>query len=270
MFRLDPKARDFQIPNVLPGNYDLDARVEVEPQGPGERIVTWGSAAIEVRDHDLENVALTVHDSVAVRGKILVDQQAPGDTFLAVSLEPVGFSRFDYFDQNSDVWSKLSPDGSFMIPRVAADHYRFNFRGVSGNLYGEDIRQGGITIYDSGITITERVPEPIEVFISSAGGEIEGTVMSGPKPARKAEVVLVPLPSRRVNRGLYKNATTDDQGRFSLSGIRPGEYKLFAWETLPDGAWLNAEFLANYEAQGRPINVVSTATQKVALPVIPR
>ena len=157
-----------------------------------------------------------------------------------------------------------------MIPRVAADNYRFNFRALSGDLYVEDIRQGGITVYDSGITITERVPEPIEVFVSSGGGEIEGTVVSGPRPARDAKVVLVPLPSRRVNRGLYKSATTDNQGRFSLSGIRPGEYKLFAWETVPDGAWLNVEFLANYEGQGRLINVVSTATQKVTLPVIPR
>jgi hypothetical protein len=42
-------------------------------------------------------------------------------------------------------------------------------------------------------------------------------------------VALVPAPARRNNPALYRTATTDDKGHFTLRGVAPGDYTAFAW-----------------------------------------
>ncbi len=44
-------------------------------------------------------------------------------------------------------------------------------------------------------------------------------------------------------------------GQFSVRGIAPGDYKLFAWEAIEEGAYQDPEFLRPYEERGKPIHV---------------
>jgi hypothetical protein len=44
-------------------------------------------------------------------------------------------------------------------------------------------------------------------------------------------------------------------GKFQIHGVAPGEYKIFAWETVLLTAWQNAEFLSKYESQGSAVSV---------------
>jgi hypothetical protein len=41
-------------------------------------------------------------------------------------------------------------------------------------------------------------------------------------------VILVPAVTRRSNPIAYKTAMTDDAGEFSLAGVMPGTYTIFA------------------------------------------
>ena len=63
--------------------------------------------------------------------------------------------------------------------------------------------------------------------------------------------MMVPAPQRRQNLAWYKTATSNAVGRFSISGLAPGEYKLFAWERSPETAYMDSAFLAKYEERGR-------------------
>ncbi|HLQ79099.1 MAG TPA: hypothetical protein VK210_17200, partial [Terriglobia bacterium] len=75
--------------------------------------------------------------------------------------------------------------------------------------------------------------------------------------------------ARRQNAALYKFGITDDMGRFTLRGVAPGDYKLFAWESIPITAWQNADYIAKYEPRGRPLRVESGTRSSVALSLIP-
>jgi hypothetical protein len=56
---------------------------------------------------------------------------------------------------------------------------------------------------------------------------------------------------RRANPQSYKRVLADDQGGFAFDGIRPGNYKVFAWNALPQGqAEQNPSFLVPYESLG--------------------
>ncbi|MDR3703656.1 MAG: hypothetical protein P4L56_28670 [Candidatus Sulfopaludibacter sp.] len=53
----------------------------------------------------------------------------------------------------------------------------------------------------------------------------------------------------------FHNATTDQYGRYRFENIRPGEYKLFAWDDVEPYGWFDPEFLKVFEARGESITL---------------
>ena len=73
----------------------------------------------------------------------------------------------------------------------------------------------------------------VEIVLGQNAGVIEGVVQNEKQqPAAGATVVLIPQSGRRDHLQLYKNASTDQHGRFTLKNLEPGDYKLFAWEDV--------------------------------------
>jgi hypothetical protein len=44
-------------------------------------------------------------------------------------------------------------------------------------------------------------------------------------------------------------------GRYQLNGVAPGDYKLFAWERVEEGAWQDPQFLKLFEALGSAVRI---------------
>ena len=85
---------------------------------------------------------------------------------------------------------------------------------------------------------------------------MEGAVLRDTQqPAAGATVVLVPDGERRSRPDLFRSASADDSGRFALRGIPPGDYRLLAWEDVEPGAWLEPDFLRDYERRGETLSV---------------
>jgi hypothetical protein len=116
----------------------------------------------------------------------------------------------------------------------------------------------GVNVFDDGVNLNTREKQAsIQIVVNAAGEVVEGTVQrNDSKPAADATVVLVPAPSRRQNPALYKTAITDEAGRFVLRGIAPGQYTIFAWEYVLNGAWQNADFMEKNQSRGRSVNVI--------------
>jgi len=111
---------------------------------------------------------------------------------------------------------------------------------------------------------------PFEIIVNGNGGTIEGNVQSPVrKPAGDTTVVLVPPAGNRQNAMKYKSMQTDDKGHFSMKGVPPGEYTLFAWQSVLSTAWMNPDFLAKYQNRGRPVLVTQGTPTNVQLVQIP-
>lgn len=68
---------------------------------------------------------------------------------------------------------------------------------------------------------------------------------------------------------MYKRVSTDPNGRFQIQGLRPGEYKVFAWEEVDKDAWLDPDFVRAYEDRGTLVYVregVSATVEPVKIP----
>jgi hypothetical protein len=159
--------------------------------------------------------------------------------------------------------------GKFTALNVPEARYTFQVTGLPATAYIADIRQGGTSVMDNGF-VHDQSATPVQIVVDANGVTLQGTVVNADgKPAANATVVLVPPQSRRQNALLYKNVTTNETGAFTLKGVSPGPYTIFAWESVPSGAWQNAEFLSRYEARGHQINLSATSVAEVQLNVIP-
>jgi hypothetical protein len=61
---------------------------------------------------------------------------------------------------------------------------------------------------------------------------------------------------------------SDRTGRFNFPNVGPGNYKLFAWETI-DGLWFDPEWLKDFEQKGIAVRIVEGSRETVELTSIP-
>jgi hypothetical protein len=142
---------------------------------------------------------------------------------------------------------------------------------LGSNGYVFDMLQGGRTVYNSGIVVAPQAFEPLELRVRTDGGSVIGTVLDGTmRPVAGATVSLAPLVQYRQNPALFRTATSDETGRFFVTGIRPGEYKLLAWESIQPGANMNAEILNDYRNNEYPVTVPANIQVETKITVIPR
>jgi hypothetical protein len=162
-------------------------------------------------------------------------------------------------------------DGKFLLQDVEADTYRVAVSGLSGSFYLKSVQLGGHDVLGPGLDLTTGTARgPLEILISPDGGRIEGTVVNKQNtPWPGARVVLVPSGALRPRTDLYRDTRTDLFGRFTMMGIPPGEYKLFAWQEVELEAYQDPDFLRLYEDQGVPVTVQEKGIFSVQLSLIP-
>lgn len=120
---------------------------------------------------------------------------------------------------------------------LAPGHWEFRARAPEG-YYVESI--SNIFGYRRG-TRQQRLPDSFDVFIeyraaarirvvvSDQGASIEGTVVSGGQPVPGAPIFLWPVgDNARRSLGGSPQTLSDTEGRYRLSGLPPGEYRLAA------------------------------------------
>jgi hypothetical protein len=296
--RTDRTGR-FELRGVPIGSYDL---LTTAQDGQGRAFP--GRARIEVGPGDLDNVVITIRPGVEVKARVRFDGQPiaaqpvpqnPGlpqeANLLRIAPTPSLVDRGSaapairlqlrskennpaLFDSAAASNASSDAEGAVVFPNVPESQYTVQVSGtLPANAYVADIREGGVSIYDSGLAITGERPGLIEVILTSGGSTIKGIVRDAAgKPAINAIIVLVPESSRRQNIALYKNVRSGTDGSFTMSAIPPGEYKLFAWRSVfsvPATAYMNANFLLKYESRGQPLSARAGAGPNVELTLIP-
>ena len=89
------------------------------------------------------------------------------------------------------------------------------------------------------------------------------------QPLAGAVVTLIPDGRYASWWDLYRYATVSDTGEFRFTGLRPGKYKVHAWEYLEPGAHQDPVFMRPFDAAGLSITVQPSGVETVQLGVIP-
>ncbi len=230
----------FEMEGVPPGSYTLlgfdedgDAQYRVEEP-------------VEVGSEDVE-VTAALHTAADLAGRVIVE----GDQLTPASART---PHFNVLLQHADLGqggggAQVQPDLSFKVKNIVNGDYIVNLYGLSDDQYVRSVRLDG---RETNGMIRLRGRGLLEVIVSANGARLEGTVVDGNhQPFARAHVVLVPAEEeRRSPPNAFKAALADASGHYSLRGIAPGSYKLFAWDNIEDAAYEDPEWLRAYEASG--------------------
>jgi len=97
-----------------------------------------------------------------------------------------------------------------------------------------------------------------------------GTVEnSDQKKAAAILVVAVPSAEKRAQSRLFKTASTDQNGHFELKGLAPGDYDIFAFEQIEQGAYQDSELLKPLSGRAQRVTVKEKSKETVSLKAIP-
>jgi hypothetical protein len=119
-----------------------------------------------------------------------------------------------------------------------------------------------------GLTMGQELLDELEVVLAAPGARVDGQVLDRmERPAVALRVVLIP--EDRERRSLYRHTWTDEDGRFQMKNLSPGNYDLFAWEFVENEMWLDRDFLRLYEDKGVAIRLEKGRRALVTLHTIP-
>jgi hypothetical protein len=69
---------------------------------------------------------------------------------------------------------------------------------------------------------------------------------------------------------MNKLVTTDANGNFTLHGLPPGDYKIFAWEEVETNAWMDRDYRQPFDSLSASAKVDQSTTPMVTLRLIER
>jgi hypothetical protein len=67
----------------------------------------------------------------------------------------------------------------------------------------------------------------------------------------------------------YPNATTDQHGAFTVKNVRPGKYKVLAWEELEGSEYMDPEFTKPFEGKAVNVSLEESGKENLQLTAIP-
>lgn len=228
---------------VQAGHYDLTASsfsMENRQSTHAEAIVS---------DSDVD-VPLAFGENPDLRGTVRSDDSTetlkPG---ISVMLRPEGGLMMSAMFP-----SETKDDGTFTVKSVSLARVRLMLFPLPDGHYIKSIQLGSVESEDTALDLTNGVPGELTITLSAKGATISGSVQDdGQKPVTNGTIVLVP--DNRQLQSRYENASPDQNGQFTIKDIAPGSYKLFAFDNVEHGIWLDADWLKPYESKGESIEV---------------
>jgi hypothetical protein len=246
----------FEFAAVPPGSYYIVA--QVPQQAMTARL------PVDIGSGDLNNVAVRLQPPVAVAGKLTVEGTQPnvrlGSVRLTFTPAEAGPGR--------NGQAQLNDDGSFQTT-LSVDAYIVEAGGMPDGYYLKSVKLAGREMPDATLDLNYGGGQ-VEVVLAPAAGDITGSVQnSHGDPATSVQVTAVPT-SGSLRRDMNKLVTTDAMGNFTLHGLPPGEYKIFAWEEVETNAWMDSDYRQPFETQSASAKVDASTTPTVQVKLIER
>jgi protocatechuate 3,4-dioxygenase beta subunit len=254
----------FEIRGVAPGSYTLIAEQfgNADPEK-----VTRGRTSLEVGEGNLTDVEVIIGPGASLSGHVRVEGKSnPDFAKLTVALDAQDdLSSMGFAPDVSNV--PLRSDGTFSFHDVPEGTYHIKVLPLPDGYYLKPSGEGDAV--EAGVKVGRNHAAAVELTLSTGAGRISGTVAKDQQPFAGATVVLVPDGTRRGQPRFYRQSLTDAGGRFTISSITPGDYKLFAWEEIERGMYLDPDFLQSYEDSGKPVSVEEGSNLNLQLDLIP-
>ena len=249
----------FRFPSVRPGTYRLRARASTQAvaparsspgaTGPAPVLDQWASQIVSVTG-DVENLAVPLTPASVVNGRVVFERTVldpPTDlrnvriqliessyALMMVGATGRSSSRVNF------AMGAAEPDGTFAIQGVAPARYQVMSLGTplappgaGANWTLQSVTLGGRDIWDEGIEIApHQNVDGLVLTYTDRETSLSGRLVDASDRAASGHFVFLFSADRRFWTPLslrnLQPARPSSDGRYSLTGLRPGDYYLVA------------------------------------------
>jgi hypothetical protein len=250
----------FEIHGVSPGSYLL-----VASQLAGGRVL-GGRVPVEISaTAPPEAITLPLAPSSEVQGAVEVEG-APRGSLQNVMVRLTPAEGLALGPQPA---SKIGTDGSIRFTGITPGLWTLSFDSLPDSLWIKSATFAGNEITGDELHISDGMRGPLRIVLAGNGAQISGTVTANGQPC-SATVVLVPAAQElRGSPQLFRVTHASERGVFNLKSVRPGTYKLFAFQEIAPFAWLDPEQLMPVENLGQAFTVGEGESAQLDLTAIP-
>lgn len=260
------KDGNFEIRGVAPGSYTISV---MRNNGDTAQV---SYEELEVGNADVNQVRLVPIQGSQIHGQLHIENVGRVDlSTLAVLLRPAdGTDMSNSFESGQ---ARVKPDGTFEIKNVSPGRYTVAVSGGTRSMrdyFLKKVIAGGRDVSDGTLTVPAGSSFSMSLLVSPLAASLDGAVLDeNNRPAANVTVVAVPDASHQNQLDRYQRSMTDQYGRFTLRGLSPGQYTVFAWQHVEEGAYYDPEFLKEYQPLGESIQVAEGAHQTLSLKALP-
>ena len=247
----------FEFRGVTPGSYLLTATWNRD--GNALR----GRLPVEAASSDIDGLDLPLKPAVEVKGRVRFDGDSHPDmdlkkmTVTLMPAQPVSGTSGP---------RRTEPDagGSFRFASVFEGDYLLRIGAPNEDAYVKSVTYGGADASGKPLSLGG-APGTLELVLAVDGGEVQGTVTDGDKPAAGALVAAEPESGRE---DLARAGRSDSSGRFTIRGLAPGDYTIYAFDDPPEGSGADPDGAKAYRDKGKKITVQERTRTSVDLALI--
>ena len=250
----------FEVRGVVPGTYTLLA---TKGGGGGSR--GQGRVEISVGEGLLEGIEVQIRDPFAVNGQLTAEGgEAQSLTGVVIQLTPL-----EAVSMVAPLVARPKEDGSFLVDHALPDRYKINLQGLPEGYWVKSVRYGEQEVFETGLDLSAGPGGEIKITAAPGAGILDGLVRNSKgDPLPGAVVALAPPKQFEGWPEMYRYLTADQNGVFRMTGLRPGEYRVFAWEQLENGAHMDQELLAKFDSDGKKVDLKAASREAVELKAI--
>jgi protocatechuate 3,4-dioxygenase beta subunit len=252
-------AGNFEFEYVLPGEYVISVVTSL----PGFRTLS-DTQSLTVNDRPISGIRIVPRPYPTISGQLILETNEAPETRRA----SLRFSNTDTAHRREEYDAGVDSDGTFQLSNVAPGTYKISLTGFSANSFIRSATSGNQDALGLGLDVRDGSADNLRIIVGSNGGSLEGVVNKDTDhPATGATVVL--LPDQRDRVGLFKTATTDQSGHFTIRGVLPGPYRVLAFTSLEPNIYFDPVFTEMYESQSKAITIDEGGHVQLRLTAIP-
>ena len=243
----------FAINGLLPGAYNLQAQ-----SGPTREL--QGHQVFTITDRDIDDATLTLVPALEIPILIQIADADPQQSQKIRSALRFTLTATDGTNDNAMAQTKAD---AWVFRTIGFGTYRMGLS-VPDGTYVKSIRFGNKDITSSLLDTTSG-GGALEMVLSPHAAEVTGIVEDAHgQPLAGTTVTLwtpgLP-PFGAVDQA--KSTGTDALGHFRFGSLRPGEYRIAAWEKIEQGMGNLAEFHMRFDNKATVVRVMEDSHETV-------
>jgi protocatechuate 3,4-dioxygenase beta subunit len=136
--------------------------------------------------------------------------------------------------------------------------------------YVASLQQSGKDAFVEGVIVSKDAA-PVEIVFRSGKQAIHGKIVDAQGRAIVGALVGL-LPDTPLDQNplwsLRRQARTDKEGQFEFSGLLPGPYRVYAWNSAREDIFIDPDFATTFKDQGTRISVEENGQPSITLKVL--